>query len=185
VKHRKAFLAIAAAGLLGLMGWQASAVAAVAPLAAQVGKDAAVDNSIVQVQRRGGGRGIGGGGRGIGRGFGGMRRGGGGLRAFRGGGGRGIGGGGFRRGGVGIGRAWGGGRRYGGGRRWRGGRWVAPLIGGALIGAYAYPQYYTYRSVGGGGGRQLCADRFRSFRWSDGTYQPYGDGPRRLCPYLR
>jgi len=32
---------------------------------------------------------------------------------------------------------------------------------------------------------ERCDDRFRSFRWSDGTYQPYGGGPRRLCPYLR
>ncbi len=32
---------------------------------------------------------------------------------------------------------------------------------------------------------QRCDDRYRSFRWSDGTFQPYGDGPRQLCPYLR
>ncbi len=30
-----------------------------------------------------------------------------------------------------------------------------------------------------------CAARYRSFRFSDGTYQPYGGGSRRLCPYLR
>lgn len=29
-----------------------------------------------------------------------------------------------------------------------------------------------------------CDARYRSFRWSDGTFQPY-NGPRRLCPYLR
>lgn len=32
---------------------------------------------------------------------------------------------------------------------------------------------------------QRCDDRYNSFRWSDGTFQPYGDGPRELCPYLR
>jgi hypothetical protein len=32
---------------------------------------------------------------------------------------------------------------------------------------------------------QRCDDRYKSFRWSDGTFQPYGGGPRQLCPYLR
>lgn len=32
---------------------------------------------------------------------------------------------------------------------------------------------------------ERCDDRYRSFRYSDGTYQPFGGGPRRLCPYLR
>ena len=36
----------------------------------------------------------------------------------------------------------------------------------------------------GGNAEDRCADRFRSFRYSDGTYQPYGGGPRELCPYL-
>ncbi len=31
---------------------------------------------------------------------------------------------------------------------------------------------------------ERCAYRFRSFRYSDGTYQPYGGGPREVCPYL-
>lgn len=31
---------------------------------------------------------------------------------------------------------------------------------------------------------ERCANNFRSFRFSDGTYQPYGGGPRELCPYL-
>lgn len=35
-----------------------------------------------------------------------------------------------------------------------------------------------------GGGYERCAYKFRSFRYSDGTYQPYGGGPRELCPYL-
>lgn len=30
---------------------------------------------------------------------------------------------------------------------------------------------------------EMCAERYVSFSWSDGTFQPY-DGPRRLCPYL-
>ena len=36
----------------------------------------------------------------------------------------------------------------------------------------------------GGSSYDRCADRFRSFRYSDGTYQPYGGGPREVCPYL-
>ena len=30
-----------------------------------------------------------------------------------------------------------------------------------------------------------CEARYKSFSWDDGTFQPYGDGPRELCPYLR
>lgn len=30
---------------------------------------------------------------------------------------------------------------------------------------------------------ERCDARYRSFRWSDGTFQPY-NGPRKLCPYL-
>jgi hypothetical protein len=30
-----------------------------------------------------------------------------------------------------------------------------------------------------------CERRYASFRRSDGTYQPYGDRPRELCPMLR
>lgn len=29
-----------------------------------------------------------------------------------------------------------------------------------------------------------CEATFQSFRPSDGTYQPYGDVPRQMCPYL-
>jgi hypothetical protein len=29
-----------------------------------------------------------------------------------------------------------------------------------------------------------CDEDYLTFRWSDGTFQPYGGGPRRLCPYL-
>ncbi len=32
---------------------------------------------------------------------------------------------------------------------------------------------------------EACDERYRSFRWSDGTFQPYGHRPRQLCPYLR
>lgn len=30
---------------------------------------------------------------------------------------------------------------------------------------------------------QKCQEKFSSFR-DDGTYQPWGDGPRKVCPYL-
>jgi hypothetical protein len=30
-----------------------------------------------------------------------------------------------------------------------------------------------------------CARRYASFRESDGTYQPYGSAPRKVCPLLR
>jgi hypothetical protein len=32
---------------------------------------------------------------------------------------------------------------------------------------------------------EQCQRRYSSFRSSDGTYQPYDGGPRRLCPLLR
>ena len=34
-------------------------------------------------------------------------------------------------------------------------------------------------------GSEECARRFSSFQPSDGTYQPYGGGPRARCPLLR
>jgi hypothetical protein len=86
------------------------------------------------------------------------------------------------------GRAWRGARYYRGGRyygrryyrggRWYGRRWwgpsVALIIGGSIAASQAgYHDRW-----------ERCAARFRSFRWSDGTYQPYVGG-RRLCPYLR
>lgn len=52
---------------------------------------------------------------------------------------------------------------------------AALIIGGSIADSKAH---YSDRW-------ERCDDRFRSFRWSDGTYQPYGGGPRRLCPYLR
>jgi hypothetical protein len=30
-----------------------------------------------------------------------------------------------------------------------------------------------------------CERRYSSFRRSDGTYQPFGGGPRQRCPHLR
>ena len=85
------------------------------------------------------------------------------------------------------------GRRHGG---WRGGRWIGPAIGAGIAAAilsgpyyyrprYRYYDSYEYRRPRRGAAWRACDDRFRSFRWSDGTYQPYGGGPRRLCPYLR
>ena len=52
---------------------------------------------------------------------------------------------------------------------------VAAIIGGSI--AASQRDY--------GDAWQRCDDRYNSFRWSDGTFQPYGDGPRQLCPYLR
>ena len=46
-----------------------------------------------------------------------------------------------------------------------------------------YEEDYRPRHTGGGS-YERCADRYRSFRYSDGTYQPYGGGPREVCPYL-
>jgi hypothetical protein len=83
---------------------------------------------------------------------------------------------------------WRGGRYYGrgwrGGRRWYGGRWIGPAIvagtAALILGGSIAESQASY-----GDRWDACADRFQSFRWSDGTYQPYGDNPRRLCPYLR
>ncbi len=69
---------------------------------------------------------------------------------------------------------------YYGRRHYRGGgRWVAPaIIGGLIIGSTIAQSQAGYRDRW-----EMCADRFQSFSWSDGTFQPY-DGPRRVCPYL-
>ncbi len=79
------------------------------------------------------------------------------------------------------------GRGYRGGRYYRrgyrgGDRWIGPaiiagtaalIIGGSIA-----------QSRASHGDRwEMCADRFVSFSWDDGTYQPY-EGPRRVCPYL-
>jgi hypothetical protein len=72
---------------------------------------------------------------------------------------------------------------YGGRRHYRGyrggGRWVAPaIIGGLIIGSTIAQSQAGYRDRW-----EMCADRYQSFSWSDGTFQPF-DGPRRVCPYL-
>ena len=84
-----------------------------------------------------------------------------------------------------------GGHRWRGYRGWRHGGWrgnrryygygpgiaagVAAIIGGSIAASQR-----DYRDAW-----QRCDDRYNSFRWSDGTFQPYGDEPRKLCPYLR
>jgi len=71
---------------------------------------------------------------------------------------------------------------------------IAGAVGAAIIANEAaraderrarrrYEQDYRPRHIGGSS-YDRCADRFRSFRYSDGTYQPYGGGPREICPYL-
>ena len=94
-------------------------------------------------------------------------------------------------------------RRWGGGygRRHYGGRGVALGIGAAIVGGiianeiyrpragyyyddYAYDGPYYRPSRYSGGGRELCAQNFRSFEWNTGLYTTYG-GEKRVCPYLR
>lgn len=196
-------IAAVAIGLGTLAGVPASA--AVAPAPSQMPKPSAVINTsapgalapsgqnlatsnVEQVQRRG--RSAGRSARG-GRSFRGGRsyRG---SRAYRGRslrGGRSYRGRAFR-----SGRAWRGGRGYyrnryhrrgyRSGRYWYGGRWIGPAIvagtAALIIGGSVSSSQARY-----GDRWERCAARFRSFRWSDGTYQPYGDRPRVLCPYLR
>ena len=68
---------------------------------------------------------------------------------------------------------------------------VGGVVGGLALGAivagsrrgYAAPRYYAPRFTPAHHG--WCSHRYRSYRASDGTYQPY-HGPRKLCrsPYL-
>lgn len=81
------------------------------------------------------------------------------------------------------GRGWHGGRRYYGGRRWYRDRWVGPAIGAGIAALIIGGSVAESRSRYGDRWDQ-CASTYRSFDWSDGTFQPYGDGPRRVCPYL-
>lgn len=74
-------------------------------------------------------------------------------------------------------------RGYYGRRYYRGGgRWVGPAIAtgiaALIIGGTLAESRAGYRDRW-----EMCADRYQSFSWDDGTYQPY-DGPRRVCPYL-
>jgi hypothetical protein len=102
-------------------------------------------------------------------------------------------------------------RRGGGGAppnrviRRGGGGWVAPFVGGAIVGgllaapSYRYydapyydpyyhrppPRTYTRRVVPSTSAHvQWCYDRYRSYRAWDNSWQPY-HGPRRQCrsPY--
>jgi hypothetical protein len=67
-------------------------------------------------------------------------------------------------------------------RHWRHRHWrgpgVAGVIAGAIIGGTIIASQRDYRDAW-----DRCAATYRSFSWSDGTFQPY-DGPRQLCPYL-
>jgi len=85
------------------------------------------------------------------------------------------------------GRHWRGG--WNEGPRWRNRHWgnrgywrgpgVAGAIAGAIIGGTIIASQRDYRDAW-----DRCADTYRSFRWSDGTFQPYGGAPRQICPYL-
>lgn len=90
-------------------------------------------------------------------------------------------------------------RGYGRGYGHRGGRGYgrgvgigigAAILGGALIAGAARSERYGYYGddvdgpVGyGGNGLARCANAFKSFDASSGTYMGY-DGERHTCPYL-
>lgn len=88
-----------------------------------------------------------------------------------------------------------GGRYYRGGRhhyrpharhRYRGGDFVAPLVGGLIIGgmiANQAPRHYRH-SGHGSAHVNWCYNRYRSYDARTDTFQPY-HGPRRKChsPY--
>lgn len=73
---------------------------------------------------------------------------------------------------------------YGYRRGWRGDNWWGPAIGAGVAGLIIGGSIAASRS-GYSDRWQQCDDEYVSFRWSDGTFQPYGGGPRQLCPYLR
>jgi len=65
-------------------------------------------------------------------------------------------------------------------RRYYGSRWIGPAIASIIIGGAIASSKRDYRDRW-----ERCDDRYKTFRWSDGTYIPYVGSPRRLCPYLR
>lgn len=96
-------------------------------------------------------------------------------------------------------RGWRGDRRYGWynghrgyryhrrGYRYHDGWWYpgAAFLGGAIIGGVIANSNNAPRYSGGGSSHvSWCYDRYRSYRASDNTFQPY-NGPRRQCysPY--
>ena len=93
-----------------------------------------------------------------------------------------------------AGRRW---RRRGYGRGYRRGRrrgfakGVAVGVGAAIVGAIILNQAAQARRRPPPPNAYIddafdaCAAKYRSFRYSDGTFQPYGGGLRRLCPYLQ
>ena len=60
---------------------------------------------------------------------------------------------------------------------------AAGIIGGVVISQAARSNGYYERRHSGSSARQRCADTYRSFDWSSGTYMGY-DGDRHVCPYL-
>ncbi len=62
------------------------------------------------------------------------------------------------------------GNRYRNGRHNRTGAILGGVAAGVIIGG----------ALGAASSHQSCANRYRSYRASDNTYQPYS-GPRRLC----
>lgn len=89
-------------------------------------------------------------------------------------------------------RHWRGHDRYYGGRHYRhhrhrhgnAGAIIGGLAAGAIIGGAIASQQPRYYRGGGNAHVSWCYDRYRSYRASDNTFQPY-NGPRRSCrsPY--
>ncbi|MBS9720448.1 BA14K family protein [Tianweitania sp. BSSL-BM11] len=77
-------------------------------------------------------------------------------------------------------------RHYRKGYRRHGNAWypAAAFLGGAIIGGAIANSQSAPRVRRGSSHVQWCYDRYRSYRASDNTYQPY-NGPRRQCnsPY--
>jgi hypothetical protein len=71
-------------------------------------------------------------------------------------------------------------------RRGRRGRNIGPGIAAGIAGLIIGSAIVNgARARGDRSAWQRCDDRYNTFSWNDGTFQPYGDGPRKLCPYLR